>query len=154
MDNFKLNTLCAGENFNRKRVGRGIGSGTGKTAGRGHKGAKARCGRVSTPFFEGGQMPIYRRFPKRGFKSKFDRTMVAEVNLFSIQSLIDAGKIDIAEEINIDVLKSAGAVRDDKTILRILGGVQIEKPIKIKSHYITKNAKEMLEKVGSVVEVI
>ena len=84
----------------------------------------------------------------------FDKSSIAEVNLFAIQSLIDAGKIDVAEEINIDVLKSVGAVRDDKTVLRILGGVQIEKPIKIKSNYITKNAKEMLEKVGSVVEVI
>jgi len=154
MDNFKLNTLCAGETFNRKRVGRGIGSGTGKTAGRGHKGAKARCGRVSTPFFEGGQMPIYRRFPKRGFNSRFDRSMIAEVNMFAIQNLIESGKIDVSEEINIDVLKSAGIVRDNKTVLRILGGANIDKPLKIKSHYITKNAREMLEKVGSTVEVI
>ena len=151
---FNLSGLCAAERFARKRLGRGIGSAKGKTAGKGHKGAKARSGCVSSPFFEGGQMPIYRRLPKRGFKSRFDRSAIAEVSLNLLQELIDCGKLNPSEEVNIELLKKLGAVRKNKTVLRILGGVEISTALSIKSNYITKSAKEILDKVGSKVEVL
>lgn len=151
---FGLNNLCAGERFSLKRVGRGIGSGKGKTSGKGHKGAKARCGRVSTPYFEGGQMPIYRRLPKRGFVSHFDKKSVAVVGLKSIQVLIDSGHINANDEISIESLKALGLVRSNATKLRILGGENISIALNVKANYLSASAKETLEKVGSKIEVI
>ena len=107
----KLNEIRdnAGARSNRKRVGRGIGSGTGKTSGSGHKGQKARSG-VSINGFEGGQMPIHRRLPKRGFNNIFRKQFVV-VNVGSLQAAVDAKKIDANKPINIDALKAAGLLR-------------------------------------------
>src|SRR5919106_6202519 len=106
----KLNELAPvpGARQARKRVGRGIGSGTGKTAGRGHKGQRARAG-SATRTFEGGQMPIYRRLPKRGLKNPF-RKVYAPVNLDRLQAAVDAGRIDAGKPVDLEVLQSAGLV--------------------------------------------
>ncbi|WP_375669333.1 50S ribosomal protein L15, partial [Bartonella sp. MR168JLCBS] len=106
----KLNELgnCKGATRNRKRVGRGIGSGTGKTSGRGVKGQKSRSG-VSLNGFEGGQMPIYRRLPKRGFRDFFAKNY-NEVSLGRIQLAVDTGKLDIGKPVDIIVLKEAGII--------------------------------------------
>jgi len=110
----ELHTLTdnKGATRNRKRVGRGVGSGIGKTSGSGHKGQKARSG-VAIKGFEGGQMPIHRRLPKRGFVNIFRKTYV-EVNIGNVQRLIDDGRIDAAKPIDTAVLQSAGLVAVDK----------------------------------------
>src|SRR6185369_17807201 len=117
----KLNELNDnnGARKGRMRVGRGIGSGKGKTAGRGQKGAKARSG-VSVNGFEGGQMPLHMRIPKRGFNNIFAKDY-AEVNLGLVQKFIDAGKIDVSKPIDQEVLKAAGLARGGKDGVRLLG---------------------------------
>ena len=117
----KLNEIRdnAGATKNRKRVGRGIGSGTGKTAGSGHKGQKARSG-VSINGFEGGQIPIHRRLPKRGFTNIFRKKYV-EVNLDRLQAAIDAGKLDAGKPVDSAALLGAGVISKPRDGVRILG---------------------------------
>ena len=117
----KLNEIRDNEGArkDRTRVGRGIGSGKGKTGGRGVKGQKSRTG-VAIKGFEGGQMPIYRRLPKRGFNNKNFRTEYAVVNIGRLQSAIDAGKIDAKKPINAEVLQAAGLVGNLKAGVRLL----------------------------------
>src|SRR5918992_1611396 len=121
----KLNELSdnPGAMKSRKRVGRGIGSGKGKTAGRGVKGQKARAG-VAIKGFEGGQMPLHRRLPKRGFTNIF-RKDYAEVSLGAIQEAIDAGRLDASQAITAASLKAAGVIRRPKDGVRILGGGEL-----------------------------
>ena len=116
----KLNAISdnPGATKNRKRVGRGIGSGTGKTSGSGHKGQKARSG-VSINGFEGGQMPIHRRLPKRGFNNIFRKNYV-EVNLGRLQTAIDAGKLDASKPVDIAALLGAGVISKPRDGVRIL----------------------------------
>ena len=117
----KLNEISdnPGATKNRKRVGRGIGSGTGKTSGSGHKGQKARSG-VSINGFEGGQMPIHRRLPKRGFTNIF-RKQYVEVNLGRLQAAIDAGKLDAKKPVDSAALLDAGVISKPRDGVRILG---------------------------------
>lgn len=136
----------------RVRVGRGIGSGLGKTAGRGQKGAKARSG-VSINGFEGGQMPLHMRIPKRGFNNIFAKDF-SEVNLGAIQKLIDAKKIDAGALIDHAALKAAGVARGGKDGVRILGKGELTAKLNLKVAGVSKGAKEAIEKAGGSVEVI
>ena len=131
------------------RVGRGIGSGKGKTCGRGVKGQKSRSG-VAIKSFEGGQMPLYRRLPKRGFNS-FGKVNIATMNLEKIQSFIDKKTIKSSETITTDLLKKLKLINKNSQKLKILGTGEIKDKINIEANLISKSAKEKLEKAGSTV---
>ncbi|MCJ8159273.1 50S ribosomal protein L15 [Sphingomonas sp. LaA6.9] len=150
----KLNDIRdnKGARKERVRVGRGIGSGLGKTAGRGQKGAKARSG-VAINGFEGGQMPLHMRIPKRGFNNIFAKDF-AEVNLGAIQKLVDAKKLDTAGTIDHAALKAAGVARGGKDGVRILGKGELTAKLSFKVAGVSKGAKEAIEKAGGSVEVI
>jgi len=149
----KLNDLRdnPGARKGRMRVGRGIGSGKGKTAGRGQKGAKARSG-VSINGFEGGQMPLHMRIPKRGFNNIFAKDY-AEVNLGMIQKFIDAGKLDANAVIDHDALKAAGLAHGGKDGVRVLGKGELKAKASFKVAGVSKSAREAIEKAGGSVEV-
>ena len=133
--------------INRKmRVGRGIGSGKGKTSGRGVKGQKSRSG-VAIKSFEGGQMPLYRRLPKRGF-NPLGKNKIAKINLEKIQSFIDKKKINSNEMINVKLLKKLKIVNKNSQQLKILGNGDIKTKISIEADLISKSAKNKLEKIG------
>lgn len=145
----KLNELRdnPGAVRNRKRVGRGIGSGTGKTSGRGVKGQKARSG-VSVQSFEGGQMPLYRRLPKRGFHNPFGKEF-AELNLGALQKAIDEGKIDAKKPIDEAALKTAGLVgKKGRDGVRLLGKGELTAKVTISVAGASASAKEAVAKVG------
>ena len=150
----KINELRdnPGARKGRVRVGRGIGSGLGKTAGRGQKGQKSRSG-VSVKGFEGGQMPLHMRLPKRGFNNIFAKDY-AEVNLGAVQKLIDAGKIDAKKLLDHDALKSAGLARGGKDGVRLLAKGEFNAKASFKVAGISKSAREAVEKAGGSVEVI
>ena len=133
----------------RMRICRGIGSGKGKTGGRGGKGQTARTG-VAINGFEGGQMPIYRRMPKRGFKNIF-ALKYAEVNLGRLQAAIDKGVLNAAEEINVEALISAGVVKSAFDGIRLLGDGELTANVTIKVAGSTASAKEAVEKAGGKV---
>ena len=136
---------------NKIRVGRGIGSGKGKTSGRGVKGQKSRSG-VSIKSFEGGQMPLYRRLPKRGFK-QIKGYEIAKLNLEKIQLLINKNKIKKNEVLNINVLKKNKILGKSFKMLKILGTGEIQDQINIETHFLSKNAKEKLNKIGCSVTI-
>ncbi len=136
----------------RKRVGRGIGSGVGKTSGRGHKGQGARSG-VSLSGFEGGQMPIYRRLPKRGFNTIFAKKFQA-VNIGRLQRAIDAGKLDAGQPITGEILVQAGVVRRLKDGVRLLAKGEIGTKIEITVAGASKAAVEAVEKAGGSVTIL
>jgi len=145
----KLNEVKdnAGATRNAKRVGRGIGSGTGKTSGSGHKGQKARSG-VSINGFEGGQMPIHRRLPKRGFNNIFRKDYV-EVNLGTLQAAIDAGKLDSGKPVDAAALVGAGVISKPRDGVRILGkGELTAKKVEIHAAGASKSAVAAVEKAG------
>jgi len=133
------------------RVGRGIGSGKGKTSGRGMKGQKSRSG-VAIKSFEGGQMPLYRRLPKRGFNS-IRKINVARINLDKIQSFIDQKKIDPNDKINSELLKKLKIINKNSQKLKILGNGEIKVKINIEADLISKSAKKKLEKVGGLIQI-
>ena len=135
----------------RMRVGRGIGSGKGKTAGRGQKGAKARSG-VSVNGFEGGQMPLHMRIPKRGFNNPFGKDF-AEVNLGMVQKFIDAGKLDASAVIDHAALKAAGLARGGKDGVRLLGKGEFTAVASFAVDGVSKGAREAVEKAGGTVTV-
>ena len=149
----KLNDIRdnAGARKGRMRVGRGIGSGKGKTAGRGQKGAKARSG-VSVNGFEGGQMPLHMRIPKRGFNNIFAKDW-AEVNLGLIQKAIDNGKLDAKAVIDHVALKAAGLARGGKDGVRLLGKGVLTAKVKFAVAGVSKGALEAVEKAGGSVEL-
>lgn len=149
----QLNDIAdkAGSRRQRKRVGRGIGSGTGKTSGKGHKGAKARSG-VAIKGFEGGQMPIYQRLPKRGF-TKPNRKQYAVVNLGMIQKFVDAKKIDAKNPVTEDVLIEAGLVRRKLDGVRILAKGELSTKLSIEVTGASKSAIEAVEKAGGSLTV-
>ncbi len=149
----KLNELRdnAGARKGRMRVGRGIGSGKGKTAGRGQKGAKARSG-VSINGFEGGQMPLHMRIPKRGFKNIFAKDY-AIVNLGMIQKLVDAGKLDAKAVVDHAALQAAGAARGGKDGVRILAKGELKTKLSFKVAGASKGAVEAVEKLGGSIEL-
>ena len=147
----KLNELQnnPGATKNRIRVGRGIGSGKGKTGGRGGKGQTARTG-VAINGFEGGQMPLYRRLPKRGFNNIF-ANKYAEISLGRLQAAIDKGVLDAAKEIDAEVLCNAGVLKQAHDGLRLLGNGELKAKITIKVAGSTATAKAAVEKVGGQV---
>jgi|TARA_B100000795_G_C22717230_1_gene405948 large subunit ribosomal protein L15 len=136
---------------NKMRVGRGIGSGKGKTCGRGIKGQKSRSG-VAIKSFEGGQMPLYRRLPKRGF-NPINRINIAIINLEKIQSYIDQKTIKISDTINSDLLKKHKLINKNSQKLKILGTGEIKEKVKIEADLISKSAMEKLEKIGGTVQI-
>ena len=150
----KLNELNdnAGARKGRMRVGRGIGSGKGKTAGRGQKGAKARSG-VSINGFEGGQMPLHMRLPKRGFNNIFAKDY-AIVNLGAVQKAIDAGKLDANATIDHAALKAAALARGGKDGVRLLGKGELTAKVSLLVSGASKGAIDAVEKAGGKVEVI
>ena len=135
-----------GAKSSKKRLGRGVGSGLGKTSGKGHKGQKSRSG-VSIKGFEGGQMPIHRRLPKRGF-NKHNRKVYRILNLGDLQKIIDNGKIDIKKEINNSVILSSGVIKNLKDGIRILARGKITSKVNILVDGASKNAIEQVKKVG------
>ena len=145
-----LNTLT---NLKTKkvRVGRGIGSGKGKTSGRGVKGQKSRSG-VAIKSFEGGQMPLYRRLPKRGF-NPIKKNDVAVINLGDLQNLIDNKKIKVDEKININTLKKSKLFRKSVNKFKVLSNGNFNSKIDIEADYSSKNAKEKIKKAGGQITV-
>ena len=150
----KLNEIKdnIGSSKSRKRIGRGIGSGTGKTSGKGHKGQKARSG-VSIKGFEGGQMPIHRRLPKRGFKN-INRINYVELNFDKIQKLIDNKKLDPKKIINYKTFLDLGLVNSTKTKIKLLAKGQIKNKIDIEVSAFSKSAKEGVEKIGGSIAIL
>ena len=140
-----------GATKDRKRVGRGAGSGTGKTSGRGHKGQKSRAG-ATINGFEGGQMPIYRRLPKRGFKNPF-RKQYRIVNVDDIQRAIDTGKIKAGAELDAKSLQDSGVVGKGKSGIRVLGRGKINAAVKLNVAGASKTAITAIEKAGGKVTV-
>ena len=147
----QLNSLAK---INRKkiRVGRGIGSGKGKTSARGHKGQKSRSG-VAIKSFEGGQMPLYRRLPKRGFKS-FAKKNTAILNLSKIQNIIEKSNNNIKENLDLKILKEKKLVNKKFLKLKILGTGDIKKNIEISANFASKQALTKIEKAGGKINII
>jgi len=131
---------------NRKRVGRGMGSGMGKTSTRGHKGQGSRSGSRLMRGFEGGQMPLHRRLPKRGFVNIF-RTEYEVVNLEKLASLSDS-------EITPEVLRKAGMVSSKKARVKVLGQGELSKALTVHAHKFSKSAQEKIEKAGGKVQTL
>ncbi len=145
-DEMRLNSLspAPGSKRDAKRVGRGIGSGTGKTAGRGHKGLKSRSGGTVKPGFEGGQMPLQKRLPKYGFTSRIGRT-TAQVRLGELNSVE-------GDVVDLEALKAADLVKDDVRRARVFLSGTIEKAVNVKGLAVTKGAREAIEAAGGSVE--
>ena len=146
----QLNSLTK-NNKKKIRVGRGIGSGKGKTSSRGHKGQKSRSG-VAIKSFEGGQMPLYRRLPKRGFNS-ISKTSVAVLNLEKIQTFIDKNRIKTNETLNTEILKKLKLINKNSNKLKILGSGEIKDKINIEADLASKSAIEKLEKIGGSLQI-
>ena len=147
----KLNTLT--KTFKKKiRPGRGIGSGKGKTSGRGHKGQKSRSG-VAIKSFEGGQMPLFRRLPKRGFKS-FKRNLTAILNLSKLQNFHDNNKINLESNLDLKILQSKKIVSKKFQKLKILGKGEIKSKLNLSVNFVSKQAKEKIEKAGGKLTLI
>ena len=143
-NNFKIKT-------SKKRLGRGIGSGKGKTSGRGVKGQKSRSG-VAIKSFEGGQMPLYRRLPKRGFNS-INKTKIAKINLDQIQNFVDRKRINISNQINLESLKKEKIINRSFMKFKILGNGNLTSKIDLEADYFSISAKEKIEKLGGVLKI-
>ena len=146
----QLNQLKSDNNKTKKRIGRGIGSGTGKTSGKGHKGQKARSG-VAIKGFEGGQMPIHRRLPKRGFKNIFRKEYVP-INLGIIQKLVDKKKISDTKPLDIETLLKAGLLKKNNNNIKILAKGEFKSKLKFIGFNFSKSAKIIVEKNGGTFE--
>ena len=150
----QLNTLISKGSKQKKRLGRGIGSSKGKTSGRGHKGQKSRSG-VAIKSFEGGQMPLYRRLPKRGFKTKsVVKKITAMLNLSRIQEIIDKKKISPNTKINLPNLQKSKLINNKYSKLKLLGSGDIKEKFDFEVNFISKSAKEKIEKSGGKVTLI
>ena len=147
----ELNNLVK-NNKKKIRVGRGIGSGKGKTSSRGHKGQKSRSG-VAIKSFEGGQMPLYRRLPKRGFKS-LGKKNTAILNLSRIQNILEKTKNDIKNTLDLKILKEKKLVNKKFSKLKILGSGEIKKNIEISANFASKQALSKIEKAGGKISII
>ena len=143
-NNFKVKTP-------KKRLGRGIGSGKGKTSGRGVKGQKSRSG-VAIKSFEGGQMPLYRRLPKRGF-NPIKKNKVAKINLDQLQAFVDKKKIDPVNQINLETLKKNNIISKVFLKYKVLGNGDLSSKINIEADYSSISAKEKIEKIGGVLKI-
>jgi large subunit ribosomal protein L15 len=142
----------AGSRKERVRIGRGIGSGLGKTGGRGGKGQTARTG-VAIGGFEGGQMPLHRRLPKRGF-NKWRRKDYNEINVGALQSAVDAKRIDASKPVDVAVLVAAGVLRREKDGLRLLGNGEIKTKLALTVDHASASAKAAIEKAGGSIKLI
>ena len=148
----KLNSLNIKITRPKKRLGRGIGSGKGKTSGRGHKGQKSRSG-VAIKSFEGGQMPLYRRLPKRGFKSFGNKIKksYAIVNLSKIEENLQKKKISLTGPIGLAALQKSDLINKKYSKLKILGAGELKTKFDIEVNAISNSAKEKIEKIGGKV---
>jgi len=144
----KLNEISNLEKTNRKRIGRGPGSGHGKTAGKGHKGQNARSGGGVRPGFEGGQLPLYRRLSKRGFNNYNFRTVYATVNVSDLE------KFDEGTVVTVEKLKEVGLVKKELDGVKVLGNGELTKKLTVKANKFSNTAKEKIENVGGKIEVI
>ena len=149
----QLNKLYSKVKKSKKRLGRGIGSGKGKTSGRGHKGQKSRSG-VAIKSFEGGQMPLYRRLPKRGFKSITNNKNIAIINLSRIQEILVNEKNTFNNKINLANLQKTKFINKKYKRLKLLGSGDLKKKFDIELNSISKSAKEKIEKMGGKVILI
>ena len=147
----QLNNLIK-NNKKKIRVGRGIGSGRGKTSSRGHKGQKSRSG-VAIKSFEGGQMPLYRRLPKRGFK-KFNQENIAILNLSKIQKMFDKSKNNLGNNLDLKTLKEKKLINKKFIKLKILGTGEIKNNVQISAQYASKGALSKIEKAGGKISII
>ena len=147
----ELNSLIK-NNKKKIRVGRGIGSGKGKTSSRGHKGQKSRSG-VAIKSFEGGQMPLYRRLPKRGFKS-LNKNNTAILNLSKIQNMIDKSKNDLKKTIDLKILKEKKLINNKYIKLKILGTGEVKNNIEISANFASKTALTKIEKAGGKINIV
>ncbi len=150
----KLNEITdnSGARKSRVRVGRGLGSGKGKTAGRGYKGQKSRSG-VAIKGFEGGQMPIHRRLPKRGFNNIFTKDY-NEVNIGRLQQAVEAGKLDTGKTVDANALKEAGVIGKLRDGVRILGKGSLSSSLNLEVAGASKAAREAVEKAGGSIKVL
>jgi len=137
-----------GSTKNRKRLGRGAGSGTGKTAGKGHKGQKARSGGSVKPGFEGGQMPLQRRLPKRGF-TPLDKKVYALINLRDLQEQFEAGAL-----VDLEALGKAGLVKKLQDGVKVLADGDLDKALTVRAHKFSQAAQSKIEAAGGKAEVI
>ena len=146
----KLHELKKNENatFTRKRVGHGPGSGLGKTSGKGHKGQKARSGVSIKPWFQGGQSPIYRRIPKRGFNNANFTVRYAIINLS------DLNRFNDGDTVTLELLKEMGIIKKELSGLKVLGNGNLEKKLTIKANRFSSKAVSKIEDAGGTAEVI
>ena len=151
----RLNELSDNQGANKKRtrVGRGPGSGKGKTAGRGIKGQKSRSG-VSLNGFEGGQMPLYQRLPKRGFNSRNNRKNFDQVNLGSIQKLVDSEKIKVSDLINTELLRNVGLINKNSVHVKLLAKGTLSAKLKIEIGSASEKAKKLVEDCGGSLTIV
>ena len=149
----QLNQLVSKTSKSKKRLGRGIGSSKGKTSGRGHKGQKSRSG-VAIKSFEGGQMPLYRRLPKRGFKSMHKKNKIAILNLSRIQSILEKNKEKFKNTFDLKLLKDNKILSKKYLKLKILGSGELKDKIDISANFTSKQAKEKIAKVGGKLNII
>ncbi|MGE0472245.1 MAG: 50S ribosomal protein L15 [Nitrospirales bacterium] len=145
----KLHELspAPGSKSKKKRLGRGPGSGIGKTSGKGHKGLLARSGRANQVGFEGGQIPLVRRLPKRGFTNVF-RVEYSVVNLKAL------AKIEGEEVITLAILKQNGILKGRHPLVKILGAGEVNRPLVVEAHRFSESAKDKIERAGGQVKVI
>jgi len=149
----KLNTFNIKSKTKKKRLGRGIGSTKGKTSGRGHKGQKSRSG-VAIKSFEGGQMPLYRRLPKRGFNSIKNRQKIALINISKIQKILTKKNILTDNKINLSTLQKSKQINKKYNKLKLLADGDVKDKFNIEVNFISKSAKEKIEKAGGKVTLI
>lgn len=149
----KLNSINIKIKRKKKKLGRGIGSTKGKTCGRGHKGQKSRSG-VAIKSFEGGQMPLYRRLPKRGFRPLKNKFSIAIINLYKIQKILEKKLILSDSKINLSILKKSNQVNKKYEKLKLLGSGDIKEKLNIEVNYISNSAKAKIEKLGGRVTLI
>ena len=148
-----LNTINARKKESKKRLGRGIGSSKGKTSGRGHKGQKSRSG-VAIKSFEGGQMPLYRRLPKRGFRSFKSKKLIAIINISKIQEIIDKKLFLKDKKVSLPILQKIKIINQKYKKLKLLGAGDIKDKFDAEVNFISNSAKEKIEKLGGKVTLI
>ena len=149
----KLNSINIKIKEKKKRLGRGIGSTKGKTCGRGHKGQKARSG-VAIKSFEGGQMPLYRRLPKRGFNPLRNKQTIAMINLYKMQKILEKKVISPDNKVNLSILQKSKQINKKYRKLKLLGSGDIKEKLNIEVNFISNSAKSKIEKLGGKVTLI
>ena len=149
----KLNSINIKIKEKKKRLGRGIGSSKGKTCGRGHKGQKARSG-VAIKSFEGGQMPLYRRLPKRGFNPLRNKQTIAMINLYKMQKILEKKVISPDNKVNLSILQKSKQINKKYRKLKLLGSGDIKEKLNIEVNFISNSAKSKIEKLGGKVTLI